>query len=73
MKYDILQITAMVLVAIAGQSAVRLLIDHGNTGLLGWLGGGFPVVLAGYLAVVAAGVLLAGWSHTRAKALGRRK
>ncbi|MFE7299387.1 hypothetical protein [Streptomyces sp. NPDC057579] len=73
MKYDILQITAMVLVAIAGQSAVRLLVDHGDTGLLGRLGGGFPVLLTGYLAVAAAGVLLAGWSHTRAKALGRRK
>ncbi|MFF2811327.1 hypothetical protein ACFVT2_29960 [Streptomyces sp. NPDC058000] len=73
MKYDILQITAMVLVATAGQGAVRMLIDHGNTGLLGWLGGGFPVLLTGYLAVVVAGVLLAGWSHTRAKALGRRK
>ncbi|MFE3772544.1 hypothetical protein, partial [Streptomyces sp. NPDC059122] len=71
MKYDILQITAMVLVAIAGQSAVRLLVDHGDTGLLGRLGGGFPVLLTGYLAVAAAaGVLLAGWSHTRAKALG---
>ncbi|GAA2669418.1 hypothetical protein [Streptomyces lunalinharesii] len=73
MKYDVLQVTGMVLVGIAGQGAIRLLVDHGNTGLLGWLGGGFPVLLTGYLAAVAAGVLLAGWSHTRAKALGRRK
>ncbi|MER7986410.1 hypothetical protein ABTY53_12530 [Streptomyces noursei] len=73
MKYDVLQVTGMVLVGIAGQSAIRLLVDHGDTGLLGGLGGGFPVLLTGYLAVTAAGVLLAGWSHTRAKALGRRK
>ncbi|AIA06774.1 hypothetical protein ACFU90_15970 [Streptomyces noursei] len=72
MKYDVLQIIGMVLVGIAGQGAFRLLVDHGDTGLLGGLGG-FPVVLTGYLAVTAAGVLLAGWSHTRATALGRRK
>ncbi|WEB39791.1 MULTISPECIES: hypothetical protein [Streptomyces] len=73
MKYDVLQIIAMGLVVTAAQGAFRLLIDHGNTGLLGWVGGGFPVLLTAYLSVVAVGVVLAGWSHTRAKALGRRK
>ncbi|MFB6571722.1 hypothetical protein [Streptomyces noursei] len=46
MKYDVLQIIGMVLVGIAGQGAFRLLVDHGDTGLLGGLGG-FPVVLTG--------------------------
>ncbi|MFF7408739.1 hypothetical protein [Streptomyces lydicus] len=54
------------------RAARRRLFDHDNTGLLGWLGGGFGPVLAAYAALVAAGVLLAGWSHTRAKAAGRR-
>lgn len=72
MKYDILQIIGAVTMALFAQGAIRLLIDHGNTGLLGWLGGGFAVVLTAHLALVALGVLLTGWSHTRAKALGRR-
>ncbi|MFE0376594.1 hypothetical protein ACFW1M_13600 [Streptomyces inhibens] len=37
------------------------------------LGGDFTVTLAAHLALVAMGVALTGWSHTRAKALGRRK
>ncbi|MFI1203197.1 hypothetical protein K2224_36035 (plasmid) [Streptomyces sp. BHT-5-2] len=73
MKYDILQGAGTVLVVLAGQGAVRLLVDHGNTGLLGWLGAGFPLLLTAYLGVTAVGVVLAGWAHGRAKALGRRK
>ncbi|MFI0711141.1 hypothetical protein ACH4SK_10880 [Streptomyces inhibens] len=55
------------------QGAIRLLFDHDNTGLFGWLGGDFTVTLAAHLALVAMGVVLTGWSHSRAKALGRRK
>ncbi|AZS74801.1 hypothetical protein DDE74_31130 [Streptomyces lydicus] len=54
------------------QGAIRLLFDHTDTGFLGWLDGGFALTLAVHLALVAVGVLLTGWSHTRAKALGRR-
>ncbi|GGU46470.1 hypothetical protein GCM10010211_07490 [Streptomyces albospinus] len=72
MKYDVLQIVGAVLTAVAAQSAVHLLIDHGSTGLLGGLGVGFPVLLTAYAALTTAGVLLGGWSHARAKALGRR-
>ncbi|MFI7091413.1 hypothetical protein [Streptomyces lydicus] len=72
MKYDVLQIVGAAMTVIFTQGAIRLLFDHDNTGLLGWLGGGFGPVLAAYAALVAAGVLLAGWSHTRAKAAGRR-
>ncbi|MEU9486259.1 hypothetical protein [Streptomyces decoyicus] len=72
MKYDILQIIGAAVMVVFAQGAIRLLVDHGNTGLLGGLGGGFALTLAVYGALVAAGVLLTGWSHTRAKALGRR-
>ncbi|MFE0170898.1 hypothetical protein ACFWZ2_01160 [Streptomyces sp. NPDC059002] len=72
MKYDILQILGAVLMVTFAQGAIRLLIDHDHTGLLGWLPGGFAVLLVAYVALTAVGVLLAGWSHTRAKELGRR-
>ncbi len=72
MKYDILQGIGAVVMVLFAQGAIRLLVDHGDTGLLGWLGGGFGVALTAHLALVAVGVLLTGWSHDRAKALGRR-
>lgn len=72
MKYDILQILGAVLMCFSAQGLIRLLIDHDYTGLLGWLSGGFAVLLAAYVVALAVGVLLTGWSHSRAKALGRR-
>ncbi|MFG2222915.1 hypothetical protein [Streptomyces sp. NPDC048644] len=72
MKFDVLQIIGAVAVVIFGQSVIRLLIDHDNTGFLGDLHGGFAATLSGYAAGTVIGVLLAGWAHTRAKALGRR-
>ncbi|MGW3009159.1 hypothetical protein ACWC9R_10000 [Streptomyces sp. NPDC001219] len=72
MKYDILQIVGAVVMVVFAQGAIRLLIDHDDTGLLGGLDGGFGLTLAVHLVLVAVGVLLTGWSHTRAKALGRR-
>ncbi|MEU8681778.1 hypothetical protein [Streptomyces sp. NPDC048611] len=72
MKYDILQIVGAVVMVVFAQGAIRLLIDHDDTGLLGGLDGGFGLALAVHLVLVAVGVLLTGWSHTRAKALGRR-
>ncbi|GAA2612892.1 hypothetical protein ACWCO0_03635 [Streptomyces tubercidicus] len=72
MKYDILQIAGAIVMVVFAQGAIRLLFDHTDTGFLGWLGGGFALTLAVHLALFAMGVLLTGWSHTRAKALGRR-
>ncbi|GAU67069.1 hypothetical protein SSP35_04_01500 [Streptomyces sp. NBRC 110611] len=72
MKYDVLQIIGAVVMVFFAQGAVRLLFDHDDTGVLGWLGGGFGVALGAHALLVAVGVLLTGWSHTRAKALGRR-
>ncbi|MEU8781914.1 hypothetical protein [Streptomyces sp. NPDC048637] len=72
MKYDILQIAGAIMMVFFAQGAIRLLFDHTDTGFLGWLDGGFSLTLAVHLALVVVGVLLTGWSHTRAKALGRR-
>ncbi|MFJ8309870.1 MULTISPECIES: hypothetical protein [unclassified Streptomyces] len=72
MKYDVLQIVGAVVMVVCAQAAFRLLVDHDNHGLLGWIPGGFPAVLIAYLVLLAAGVLLAGWAHGHAKALGRR-
>lgn len=72
MKYDILQIVGAAVTVVFTQGAIRLLVDRDDTGLLGWLGGGFALTLSVHGVLVAVGVLLAGWSHTRAKALGRR-
>ncbi|MGA4879561.1 hypothetical protein [Streptomyces lydicamycinicus] len=72
MKYDILQIAGAVMMVLFAQGAIRLLFDHSDTGFLGRLDVGFALTLAVHLALVAVGVLLTGWSHTRAKALGRR-
>ena len=73
MKFDVLQVLGMVLVAVGAQGAIRLLIDHEHTGLLGRLDAGFAGTLVCYVVVAAIGVMLAGWAHDRAKAAGRRK
>ncbi|MFJ1758847.1 hypothetical protein ACIOD2_00940 [Amycolatopsis sp. NPDC088138] len=73
MKFDVLQVLGMVLTVAGAQGAIRLLIDHGNVGLLGWLDAGFTGTLVCYLVATAIGVVLTGWAHDRAKAAGRRK
>ncbi|MCZ1006676.1 hypothetical protein [Streptomyces lydicus] len=72
MKYDILQVVGAAVMVEFVQGVIRLLVDHGDTGLLGWLGGGFALTLAVHGVLVVVGVLLTGWSHVRAKAVGRR-
>ncbi|MEU0168214.1 hypothetical protein ABZ214_22555 [Streptomyces iakyrus] len=72
MKYDVFQVLGMLLLAVCVQGLVRLLIDDSERGVLGGLPGGFVPLLLTYAALTAVGVLLAGWAHTRAKALGRR-
>ncbi|MCR6483697.1 hypothetical protein M8542_12805 [Amycolatopsis sp. OK19-0408] len=73
MKFDVLQILGAVLTVAGAQGAIRLLLDHTHYGLLGWLDAGFAGTLVCYLVATAIGVVLAGWAHDRAKALGRRK
>ncbi len=67
MKYVLWQVLGMVLVALSGQGAIRLLIDHDHYGLLAWVPGGFVVHLISYLAVTAFGVVLAGWAADQVK------
>jgi thiosulfate reductase cytochrome b subunit len=71
-KYDLLQIVGMILLVVAGQGLVRLLVDDQDLGLLRALPGGFALALAVHAVATVAGVALTGWSHGRAKALGRR-
>ncbi|MFD7537388.1 hypothetical protein [Streptomyces sp. NPDC059819] len=72
MKYDVLQVIGAIVMCLFAQGAIRLLIDHDNHGLLGWIPVAFLPLLFGYAVLIAVGGLLTGWSHTRAKALGRR-
>ncbi|CAM5635429.1 hypothetical protein [Streptomyces purpurascens] len=72
MKYDVLQVLGMVLLVVCAQALVRLLVDEGERGLLDGLPGGFLPLLLTYAVLTATGVLLTGWAHSRAKALGRR-
>ncbi|MFF6873897.1 MULTISPECIES: hypothetical protein [unclassified Streptomyces] len=71
MKHDVLQILGMLLLAVCVQGLARLLIDD-KRGLLGGLPGGFVPLLLTYAVLTVVGACLAGWAHTRAKALGRR-
>ncbi|WP_410622640.1 hypothetical protein [Amycolatopsis sp. cmx-8-4] len=72
MKFGVLQVLGMVLLVAGAQGAIRLLIDHGNLGLLGRLDAGFTGTLVCYLVVTAIGVVVAGWAHDRAKTAGDR-
>jgi hypothetical protein len=71
-KYDVLQVLGMVIMVVCAQALIRLLIDHGDRGLLDGLPGGFLPALLAYAVLTAAGVLLTGWAHSRAKVLRRR-
>ncbi|MCC3771203.1 hypothetical protein [Streptomyces sp. UNOC14_S4] len=73
MKYDLLQGVGAIVMVVSAQAAIRMLFDHDDHGLLAWLPGGFAVVLVAYVALLGAGVLLGGWAHGHAKALGRRE
>jgi membrane associated rhomboid family serine protease len=72
MKYDILQVLGMILLALGTQGAIRQIADHGDAGLLAWLPGGFAVGVTAHILALVAGALLATWSHRAAKAAGRR-
>lgn len=41
MKTSIVQTVGVALLVLGAQGAIRLLADHDNAGLLGWLPGGF--------------------------------
>lgn len=62
------QVVGMILLVLGGQGAIRLLVDHDNSGILGWVSGGFMVRMICYAAITVVGVSLAVWgSNTRTK------
>ncbi|MEV4250000.1 hypothetical protein AB0J63_42155 [Streptosporangium canum] len=71
MKHVTVLIIGMLLLVLGTQGAIRLLADHDNAGLLGWLPGGFAVWLTCYAMAAVAGALLAGWGGKQAKQNGR--
>jgi hypothetical protein len=71
MKHVTVQIIGMLLLVLGAQGAIRLLVDHGNAGLLSWLPGGFPVWLTCYTVAAVAGALLAGWGGKKVRQSGR--
>ncbi|ONI89106.1 hypothetical protein ALI22I_16465 [Saccharothrix sp. ALI-22-I] len=60
-------IAGMVLLALGAQGGIRLLVDHDNAGLLGWLPGGFAARLSCYAVIALAGALLASWGSRKTK------
>jgi len=71
MKHVTGLVAGMVLLVLGAQGAIRLLVDHDNAGLLGWLPGGFAGRLSGYLVMTVAGLLLAAWGSKKDKTTGR--
>lgn len=70
MRYVTVLIVGMVLLVLGVQGAIRLLADHDNSGLLGWLPGGFPFQLVAYVVLAGVGVPLATWGSRKAKQAG---
>ncbi|MEU4449157.1 hypothetical protein AB0K14_33950 [Actinosynnema sp. NPDC050801] len=70
MKYVAVQVVGMVLLVLGAQGAIRLLLDHDRSGLLGWVPGGFAVWLSCYVVGVVVGAVLAGWGNRKAKRVG---
>jgi hypothetical protein len=62
-----MQIVGLVLLALGGQGAVRLLLDDRNAGLVRPVPGGFAAWLACYAVAVLAGVALAARGSRRAE------
>ncbi|MPY56774.1 hypothetical protein [Streptomyces spongiae] len=72
MKYDVLQVLGMALLVLGGQGAIRQLVHHDDTGLLGRLPGGFAAGITVYVVAVAVGAVVAGWARNKAKAVRLR-
>jgi hypothetical protein len=58
-------IAGMVVVVLGGQGAIRLLIDHDNRGLTGWMPGGFAGALVADVVLVVIGLTLARLGDAR--------
>ncbi|GLY69117.1 hypothetical protein [Amycolatopsis taiwanensis] len=71
MKYVWL-VLGMILLAFGVQGVIRLVLDHGWTGVLGWLPGGFAGQLIGHIVLTGAGAALAEWSRRLPEPARRR-
>ncbi|GIE88206.1 hypothetical protein [Actinoplanes regularis] len=60
-------VVMLVLLVVGVQGGIRLLLDHDNAGILGWVPGGFPAHLACYVVMAVVGGALAarGGADTR--------
>ncbi|MCW2916584.1 MAG: hypothetical protein JWN52_4652 [Actinomycetia bacterium] len=63
-------VIGMILLALGAGGGFRLLFDHGNTGLVDWVPGGFWAHLIASVIIAVVGVLLAGWADTQRKKAG---
>ncbi|MBY8864018.1 hypothetical protein K7711_46675 [Nocardia sp. CA2R105] len=70
MRNVIMLVVGMVVLVLGAQGGIRLVVDHGNTGLLGWLPGGFAARLVCYVVIAAVGVALASWGKRRSDNAG---
>lgn len=72
MKYDIIQVLAMVVMGVAAATAIRILVEPTYIGWLEWIPDvtGRLVLLSVMLVV---GIIVTAWAHQRATALGRRQ
>jgi hypothetical protein len=60
-------IAGLVMLALGVGGGIRLLSDHGNSGLMGWVPGGFSAQLIAYAVLAVAGLVLAGWGDRERK------
>ncbi|MQY22092.1 hypothetical protein [Nocardia macrotermitis] len=65
MRNVIVLVVGVALLALGAQGGIRLVIDHSNAGMLGWLPGGFGVRLVCYVIMAAVGIYLANWGTQR--------
>ncbi|NUQ97009.1 MAG: hypothetical protein HOY79_10735 [Streptomyces sp.] len=68
MKYDILQGCGVILLVLGTQGAIRQLVHHHDTGLLGWLPGGFTAALITHLLTAVIGTVVAARANAAGKA-----
>ncbi|MET9325225.1 hypothetical protein [Tsukamurella sp. NPDC003166] len=67
MRNGIVLVVGIALLVLGVQGGIRLLVDHGNEGLLRWMPGGFVAHLAVYVAVAVVGLVLASRGEGRAE------
>ncbi|TDQ50298.1 hypothetical protein [Actinorugispora endophytica] len=71
MAYAACLVVGMAALVLGAQGGIRLLVDHGDAGVLQQVPGGFAVWLACYAAMAVLGAALAGWGAKRAGLGGR--